>query len=267
MDLRGRTALITGANGGIGQAIARALAGRGAKLVLTGRRADALEEIAREVDARAIVVDLADRAALDRLIEQTLEVDVLVANAAVPASGKVFRMEVAEIDEALDVNLRGPILLARSLGAAMAERGAGHLILVSSLSGKVVAPRSALYSATKFGMRGFAQGLRADLHGTGVGVSAIFPGFIRDAGMFAKSGAKLPSGVGTKTPEDVADAVVRAIERNLGEVDVAPLGLRLGSAFAGLAPELAAVASRWLGAARVADDIARGQRETKSRGG
>jgi uncharacterized protein len=185
---------------------------------------------------------------------------VLVANAAVPASGKVFRMEDAEIDEALDVNLRGPILLARRLGAAMLERGSGHVVFVSSLSGKVGAPRSALYSATKFGMRGFAQGLRADLHGSGVGVSAIFPGFIRDAGMFAKSGAKLPSGVGTKTPEDVANAVVRAIERNLGEVDVAPLGLRLGSAFAGLAPELAAVASRWLGAARVADEIARGQR-------
>lgn len=260
MKIEARTALITGANGGIGQAIARALAKRGAKLVLTGRRAEALEGVAEETGARTIVVDLADRAALDRLIEQTLDVDVVVANAAVPASGRVLGMEVSEIDEALDVNLRGPILLARRLGAAMAERGSGQIVFVSSLSGKVGAPRSALYSATKFGMRGLAQGLRADLHGTGVGVSAIFPGFIRGAGMFAKSGAKLPSGVGTRSPEDVADAVVRAIERNLGEVDVAPLGLRLGSAFAGIAPELAAVASRWLGAARVAEDIARGQR-------
>ena len=104
----------------------------------------------------------------------------------------------------------------------MAQRGRGHLVFISSLSGKAATPGSSVYSATKFGLRGFAQGLRGDLRGAGVGVSVVFPGFIRDAGMFAESGTELPAFVGTSTPEDVADGVLRAIERNRGEVDVAP---------------------------------------------
>ena len=75
---------------------------------------------------------------------------------------------------------------------------------------------ASLYSATKFGLRGFAGGLRADLHGSGIGVSVMFPGFVREAGMFADTGATLPPGVGTVTPEAVADAVVRAIRQEQG---------------------------------------------------
>jgi short-subunit dehydrogenase len=90
----------------------------------------------------------------------------------------------------------------------------------------------------------------------GVGVSTIFPGFIRDAGIFADSKTKLPPGVGTRSPEDVARATIRAIEHNRAEIDVAPLGLRLGSAFAGLAPELATNLSRRLGAEKIAGELA-----------
>ena len=82
-----------------------------------------------------------------------------------------------------------------------------------------------MYSATKFGLRGFALSLREDLRSAGVGVSVVLPGFIRDAGMFADTGVKLPLGVGTKAPEDVADAVLRASSTNRAEVDVAPAGL------------------------------------------
>ena len=104
---------------------------------------------------------------------------------------------------------------------------------MSSLSAVPRRPSSSVYCATKFGLRGFALGLRDDLVPNGVGVTVVFPGFIRDAGMFAESGAKLPPGVGTKTPEDVARAVVRAIESDRAEIDVAPLALRAGAAFAG----------------------------------
>ena len=116
------------------------------------------------------------------------------------------------------------MVLARVLGERMVARRSGHIVFMSSLAGKVGTPRRSVYSATKFGLRGFAQSLREDLRPSGVGVSAIFPGFVRDAGMFHDTGTKLPPGVGTVSPEAVADAVVRAIERNRGEIDVAPVG-------------------------------------------
>jgi short-subunit dehydrogenase len=260
MMLEGRTALVTGATGGIGQAIARGLAGRRAKLVLTGRQTEVLGRLAREFDAQVFAIDLADRRALDSLIERAGEVDVLVANAGVPASGRIDGFAEHEIDAALDVNLRAPILLARAFAIRMAARRAGHIVFINSLSGKVGAPGASLYSATKFGLRGFAQCLRQDLHGTGVGVSTIFPGFIREAGMFAKSRVTLPKGVGTRAPEEVAAAVIRAIEGNLAEVDVAPVGLRVGSLVAGVAPTASATVQRWLGAGKIAEAIARGQR-------
>ena len=85
----------------------------------------------------------------------------------------------------LEVNLRAPIALARALAPAMIARGSGHIVFISSLAGKAAAPASSIYSATKFGLRGFALGLREDLRPHGVGVSVVLPGFIRDAGMFA----------------------------------------------------------------------------------
>ena len=252
MRIEGRTAMVTGATGGIGHAIARGLAGRGAKLVLTGRKTDVLGRLARELEAQVFAVDLADRRSLDHLIERTESVDIVVANAALPASGR--------IDAAIEVNLRAPMVLARGLALRMTARHSGHLVFINSLAGKVAAPGSSLYNATKFGLRGFAQSLRQELHGTGVGVSTVFPGFIRDAGMFARSGVELPKGIGTRSPEEVASAVVRAIEHDLGEVDVAPPGLRVGALVAGVAPTVSAMLQRWLGAGRIADDIARGQR-------
>jgi short-subunit dehydrogenase len=252
MNLGGRTALVTGASGGLGHAIARGLAARGARLVLTARRIEVLEALAAETGGRVIPCDLTDRSAVERLASQAGPVDVLVANAGVSVAGRVEAASIDEIDRVLDVNLRAPIVLARLTCEGMAERGGGHIVFVSSLNGKVGTVRTSLYAATKFGLRGFAQGLREDLRPRGVGVSTIFPGFISDAGMHHNSGAKLPPYVGTKTPEDVARAVIRAIERNRSEIDVAPIGLRLGTAFAGLAPEVAATVQRKLGADKVA---------------
>ena len=257
------TALVTGASGGIGQEIARALAARGAQVVLTGRRADVLEPLAQELRGRALAIDLAERDAVQRLVEQAGEVELLIANAALPGTGMLDDFTVAEVDRALDVNLRAPVLLAKLLGEQMARRGHGHIVFISSLSGKAASPRGALYSATKFGMRGFALSLREDLKASGVGVSTIFPGFIRDAGMWVNAGASLPKGVGTRSPQDVAAGVVRAIERNRAELDVAPLGLRVGAALAGLAPELSARVSHLLGGTRIAEALAEGHRENR----
>jgi uncharacterized protein len=259
VNLGGQTALVTGASGGLGQAIARALAARGAHLVLTARRVDVLEALAEETGGRALASDLSDRAAVEKLVEDAGPVDVLVANAAVPGSGRIESFSIEQIDRALDVNLRAPMVLARLMSEGMTERGGGHIVFVSSLNGKAATAGSSIYSATKFGLRGFAMGLREDLRPRGVGVSTVFPGFIRDAGMFHESGARLPSYIGTKTPEDVGRAIVSAIEHDRSEVDVAPLALRLGTAFAGLAPEVSAKVQRKLGADELASQFERGQ--------
>jgi uncharacterized protein len=261
--LTGTTALVTGATGGLGQAIARRLHAAGASLVLTGRREAALAPVAAETGARSLVVDLADPTAVQRLADACVDVDVLVSNAGLPASGNLLSFSVEELDAALSVNLRAPVVLARLLGERMAARGAGHLVFVSSLSGKVATTGSSVYSATKFGLRGFALGLREDLRASGVGVSVISPGFVRDAGMFHDAGTRLPPYVGTTTPEAVAGAVVRAIERNRAEIDVAPLSLRAGVKAATLAPEVAATVNRKLGAQKVADSMAAGQRDKR----
>ena len=188
---------------------------------------------------------------------------MLVANAGLPGSGHILSFSVAEIDRALAVNLRAPMILARLIGERMVQRGSGHIVLVSSLSGKAASPRTSVYSATKFGLRGFAIALRQDLRPAGVGVSAVFPGFVRDAGMYAESGAKLPPGVGTSAPEEVAEAVIRAVERNRGEVDVAPVPMRLGAMIAGVAPEIAATVTRATGGAKVGDQFGAGQRSKR----
>lgn len=263
MELAGRSVLLTGATGGIGHATARALAVRGASLVLTGRRTDVLEGLAGEVGGRTLAVDLADPAAPHALLEQAGEVDVLVANAALPASGRLHDFTAQQIDAALTVNLRAPIQLAHALAPRLVARGSGHLAFVSSLSGKAATQGSSIYSATKFGLRGFSAALHAELAPRGVGVSCVFPGFVRTAGMFHDSGARLPWFVGTSSPEDVARAIVGAIEANRAEVDVAPLGLRAGTALAGLAPGPVSRLSRLLGADRVADELAAGQRHRR----
>jgi short-subunit dehydrogenase len=263
VQIAGSTVLLTGATGGIGHSIGRSLAERGAALILSGRRVDVLEPLAQELHGRALAVDLAEPAEIERLVGEAGEVDILVANAALPAAGTLDSFSLQEIDRALDVNLRAPIVLAHALAPAMVKRGSGHLLFMSSLAGKAATPGTALYNASKFGLRGFAAALRADLRTTGVGVSTVFPGFIRDAGMFADAGVTLPPGIGTRTPKDVAKAVVRAIERNRGELDVAPLPLRISTVFASLAPELAGSVARKIGSEEITRQMEAGQRDKR----
>ena len=263
ISLSGTSVLLTGATGGIGHAVARELSDRGAHLTLSGRRADVLEPLASELGARALSADLSRPADVDRLVEEAGEVEILVNNAALPASGTLESFSIQEVDRALAVNLRAPVVLAHALVPPMVARGRGHLVFMSSLSGKAATAGAALYNATKFGLRGFATALRADLRSSGVGVSAVFPGFIREAGMFADAQVSLPPGVGTRSPKDVARAVVTAIERNRGEIDVAPLPLRAGTVLAGLAPELSATLARRLGSEAISRRIGAGQRDKR----
>ncbi|HSE06630.1 MAG TPA: SDR family NAD(P)-dependent oxidoreductase [Methylomirabilota bacterium] len=261
MELAGKRALLTGATGGLGRAIAGALADRGTTLVLSARNEDALRELAESLpgEHRVAPADLAEEGAAVLLAEDAGEVDCLVANAGLPGTGTIESYSPEELTRALRVNLEAPMMLARELAPGMSERGEGHLVFVASLAGKSPSPRTAIYCGTKFGLRGFALSLRADLARSGVGVSLVVPGFIREAGMFADSGARPPPGLGTATPEQVAAAVVRAIERDKMEVAVAPLRQR-ALAHLGLAsPRVALRAVTGRTARQAANRVAEGQ--------
>jgi short-subunit dehydrogenase len=268
VDLEGKRLLLSGATGGIGRAIAEELAANGVSLVLSSRREEDLRELAISLPGgerrhEVIVADLAEPGTAERLAGEAGDVDGMVANAALPASGKLENFSSDEVQRAIRVNFESPILMARAIAPRLATKGEGHLVFISSLSGKIGSPRSSLYSSTKFGLRGFAFGLREDMHPHGVGVSIVSPGFVREAGMFHDAGSKPPPGVGTTTPKKVARAVVRAIERNRNEITVAPRRLRFVAEFGYRHPEFAARVQRRGGAARIADDLAAGQADKR----
>lgn len=233
--------------------------------MLSARRGEVLAQLRDDLGERAEVLpaDLTDAADVASLAEKAGAVDLLVANAGLPASGSFLNYEPSQIDRALQVNLRAPMQLARALAPRMVERGDGHLVFISSTAGKVASPGSSVYSGTKFGLRGFAFGLHGDLFGTGVGVTTVFPGFIREAGMFHDSGVKLPPLVGTRTPEQVADAVVKGVETGRAEIDVAPLFLRAGSWVAGVAPARLAALQRRLGGDKISSQLGEAQKSQR----
>lgn len=266
MELSGRTTLLTGATGGLGRAIGAALAGRGAKLILSGRKAEALEALAAELPGeghRVLPADLSEPGAAEKVAAEAGEVDILVANAGLPGTGRLPDHSSEQLTGTLRVNLEAPILLARALEPGMLERGSGHMVFVSSLSGKSATPLSSVYNATKFGLRGFALGLRADLDPLGIGVSIVSPGTIREAGMYADSGAPPIPGLGTGSPQQVAAAVVKAIEKNKVELTVAPPQQRLLAHFALTSPGIAVKIASGEQGQKAAATVAKGQSDKR----
>jgi short-subunit dehydrogenase len=264
MDLEGKRVLLSGATGGLGRAIAQELADGGAKLVLSSRREKELRELAKSLPGgarrhRLVVSDLAKSGAAAKLVRDAGDVDILVANAALPGTGRLESFSSQEVQRALRVNLEAPILMARELEPVFAGKGEGHVVLIASLAGKVGSPRSSIYNATKFGLRGFAFGLREDLHPYGAGVSVVSPGFVREAGMFHDAGSNGPPGLGTTTPRKVAKAVSRAIRRNRLEVTVAPRRQRFLTEVGYRHPRLASRIQRSGGAEGLAENLAASQ--------
>ena len=159
------------------------------------------------------VADLGMPGGAEALVREVGAVDGLIANAGLPATGRITDLSGDEVARMLRVNLESPIHLTQAFLPGMIERGEGKVVLMGSLSGKAGSPRSSVYNATKFGLRGFAFGLRTDLVGTGVGVTVVAPGFVREVGMFAETGLEAPRVLGTTSPERVVDAVLEAIRR------------------------------------------------------
>lgn len=267
MQLDGSRVLLTGATGGIGRAIARALHERGAYLLLSGRREDVLRDLVTELGgsdrAEALPADLKSAATARELVERAGRVDVLVANHALPASGRLDDYTEEEMDRALDVNLKAPVHVTHALVPQMVERGSGHLVFISSIAGKVASGGGSLYSAAKFGLRGFATALHDELERDGVGVTTIFPGFISDAGMWADTGLELRKGVSTRSPEQVAEAVLKGIDKNRSEIDVAPLTLRAGAWGAGISQSAVQRIQRLAGSEQMARSMSEAQRSKR----
>ncbi|MFJ3231098.1 SDR family NAD(P)-dependent oxidoreductase [Streptomyces sp. NPDC086787] len=263
MHIAGATVLLTGVTGGIGGAIAAELSARGADLILTGRRREALEPLAERFGARTILADLADPDDVLRLAAEAAGTQILIANAALPSSGDVLDYTPDQIDRALAVNLRAPALLARLLAEDMVAAGRGHICFVGSLSGLAATRSSSMYTATKFGLRGFSLSFRQDLHGSGVGVSIVQPGFVRELGMFANTGSGTPGGVRTVAPDRVVKGVVRAVERDIAEINVAPLELRFLTKVASHFPGFSERVQRRVGAERTMAAIVESQRSSR----
>jgi short-subunit dehydrogenase len=256
MEINGAKAVVTGAAGGLGSAIARSLHARGARLILTGRQQKSLNSLASQLNgAETVVCDLTDRAQVAGLIARLADTDIVVANAALPATGRIDDFTPDEIDRALDVNLRVPMLMTQQLLPGMLRRERGHFVYISSISGKLPTARASIYSATKYGLRGFCASLRQDLHGTGVSASVVFPGSVRDAGMLADAHIPMPPGSKGVSSDAVARGVIAAIEENRGEVDAADPAVRILAMFGGTAPELIARLTRRKDAVAYSDQL------------
>jgi short-subunit dehydrogenase len=264
-DLKGSRVLLTGATGGLGHAIARALHARGAHLILTGRRAEVLDELVAELGERveAHALDLADADAVHRFASELGDVNVFVANAGLPGTGKLGDYSSEQIDRVVDVNFRSAIHMTHALLPGMLDRGRGHLVYISSISGKVATTHSSLYNATKFGLRGFSFAMHEDLRGTGVGATAVFPGAVAEAGMWADGGLDLPPGAKPSKPSAVADAVIEGIEKDKPEINVANPIERLGGVLAGPAPRLVSFINRHGPTNKLAAELAERQAEKR----
>jgi short-subunit dehydrogenase len=214
----GAVVLITGASAGIGAAVAAQLAGRGARVLAAGRDPAATAAVAERTGAHPLLADLGTPAGPDELAAAALavhgRVDALIASAGAGWRGPLAEMPAGTLDELITLNLRAPILLARALLPGMLARGTGQLTLLASIAGLTGVASESVYAATKAGLVVFAESLRLEVAGSGVGVAVVSPGAV-DTGFFARRGT--PYDRGFPRPLDVrrvARAVVRATERD-----------------------------------------------------
>lgn len=255
MKLADKVVWITGASSGIGEALARSLAARGARLVLSARRVDRLEEVRRscgEDRARVLPLDLAEAASFPEVVARAEaffgRIDVLVNNAGVSQRSLFVETDPAVIRRIADTDLLGPVLLTRAALPGMVARGGGHLLFVSSLMGKVGIPLRTIYAASKHGLHGFADALRAELWRHSIGVSVVVPGYVRtDVSLSALEGDGRahaimdPGQAAGISAEQCALAIVRVLERERREVFVGLRRLdRLALTYKALAPGLLA---------------------------
>jgi len=242
-DLTGKIALVTGASGGIGAEIARAIHSQGGTVVLHGTRADKLDALAAELGARAHVVpaNLSDRAAVAGLIDAAAEaaggpVSILVNNAGITRDGLLMRMKDADWDELIEINLTASMVLCRAAMRGMMKARSGRIISISSVVGATGNPGQTNYAASKAGMIGFSKSLAAEVAGRGITVNVVAPGFIETPmtdvlDESQKSGllTRVPAGR-LGTPAEVAASVAFLASNEAGYITGATIHVNGGMA-------------------------------------
>jgi 3-oxoacyl-[acyl-carrier protein] reductase len=241
-DLSGMTALVTGASGGIGSSIAKALAGQGARVALSGTREDALKAVQADLGDAAITLpcDLSDAAAVDALVpsavEQLGQLDILVNNAGITRDNLAMRMKDEEWDLVIRVNLEAAFRLARAACKPMMRAKFGRIISITSVVGATGNPGQANYAASKAGLIGMSKALAQEVASRNITVNAIAPGFIQSAMTDALPEAqreallgRIPAGK-LGTGSDIAAAAVYLASREAGYVTGATLHVNGGLA-------------------------------------
>lgn len=233
-------AVVTGASSGIGQASAIALARAGYDLILVARRKERLESFSRDIRAlgrqvKTAALDVRDHKAVAALIESDpvfSQVDVLVNNAGLArGTEKLQDARPEDWNEMIDTNVKGLLSFTRLLLPGMIARRSGHIVNLGSVAGRWVYPGGAIYCATKFAVRALSDGLRMDVHGTGVRVTNIEPGMVKTEFSEVRFGSKsasdkVYSGMTPLTAEDIAETVVWCVQRpkhvNIQELVIFP---------------------------------------------
>ncbi len=258
-DLRGATAIVTGASRGIGVYIAKALAEEGVNLSLAACSADELELVRRDIEAMGVqaiasvcdVSDADDRAALvARTIAELGPIDILVNNAGIDIVRRFHEAPDSDFVDTLRINLEAPILLTRAVVPGMLERNRGHVVNISSGAGKVGVPGESAYCSSKHGLVGFTHALRAEYERTDVGFSVVCPGLVTDVGMahrWTQAGITAPRIAGSSSPEKVAAVTVSCIKRDRAEVLVNTPPVRPLIVLANIAPGITPFLLRKLG--------------------
>jgi 3-oxoacyl-[acyl-carrier protein] reductase len=187
-DLTGKTALVTGASGGIGGAIAKSLHGQGAKVILSGTRAEALEAVRAELGANAFIAtaNLSDIASVEALTKSAEEaaggsIDILVNNAGITKDNLFMRMKDEEWDQVIAVNLTAAFRLSRAVLRGMMKKRWGRIIQITSVVGATGNPGQGNYAAAKAGLVGMTKSLAAEVASRNITVNAVAPGFIQTA--------------------------------------------------------------------------------------
>lgn len=268
-ELKGRNALITGASRGLGVYIAKKLAAEGINLALAARNVKDLQEVQKIISAlgvKAIIfsIDLSENSRINELVLEVEEklgpIDILINNAGVEFAAPFEEFPVEEIQKSVNVNLLSPMLLSRAVLPRMLTRGRGHIVNISSLAGKTGLPYQAPYATTKAGLVMFSHSLRAELIDQPVGVSVICPGFVSEEGMFArleKDSGKMPKFLKPTTPEKVANAVLKAIKKDMAELIVNPFPMRSGIIMREIFPQISPMLHKITGTTKFAKEIYR----------
>jgi short-subunit dehydrogenase len=266
MDLKGKTALVTGASRGIGPYLAAALAGRGMNLVLTGRSDAELEAVASGLrnsgvrvltvvsdllddDARTLLVGAADR--------EFGGVDVLVNNAGGDPLRQFDEMSIEENESIIKLNLLAPVALSHLVLPGMLKRGRGHIVNISAMAGRVSFPFTEAYAAAKDGLIGFTRVLRSDYRTRGVSTSVLILGAIRGAGQGQRTLDDMQKGTSWfMAPVDlVSKALLRALDRDKAEIVVMPGPGRLMRAVMDFFPGMGPWMNRQMGVTRTLREV------------